>query len=106
MEGNPFAAIAQIIEDTGGSAGRLIMRRGTILTVTPLTIDVGGITASGSELRINSAMLEHNETVVPTGVEPPSFEAAVTPKLSKGDTVIALTEDDQVFYILCKVVSV
>lgn len=106
MEGDPFAAIAQIIENLGGNTGRLIMRRGTIITVTPLTIDVGGITASGSELRINAAMLEHKETVVPTGVEPPSFEASVTPKLSKGDTVITLTEDDQVFYILCKVVSV
>ena len=55
---------------------------------------------------VNSALLEHNESFAPTGENPPSFEAKVTPKLAVGDTVILLTEDDQLFFVLCKVVSV
>jgi len=111
MEGNPFAELAEMLPEqqgkkSGSNTGKLIMRMGTVLTVTPLTVDVGGITASGNELRVNSAMLEHTETVVPSGETPPGFEASVTPVLSVGDTVLVLTEDDQLFYISCKVVSV
>ena len=82
------------------------MRRGEVLKVNPLEIDVGGITASGDELQVNASMLEQSETIVPVNPEQSSFEAKVTPKLSPGDNVLLLTTDDQVFYVLCKVVSI
>lgn len=103
MEDNPFSAFAQKLNRTDRG---LIARRGVIKSVSSLAIDVAGITASGTELMVNSTLLEHVESFVPTGKDPPSFEAKVTPKLSAGDTVLLLTEDDQLFYVLCKVVSV
>ena len=102
MEDNPFSAFAQKLNRTDRG---LIVRRGVIKSVTSLSIDVGGITANGRELMVNSALLEHEECFILTGDEPSSFEAKVTPKFSVGDTVLLLTEDDQLFYVLCKVVS-
>lgn len=103
MEGNPYSKLANMFG--GEKVGALILRRGSVRTVQPLSIDVGGITANSNELMINSAMLTHEEQVVPIGAEPPSFTAKVTPKLSAGDSVILLTEDDQTFYVVCKVVK-
>ncbi len=113
MEGNPYSAMAGLFgisnKNDGFGAG-LTMRRGSVLTVTPFTIDVkgraGSITASGSELMINESLLEHTENLVPTGETPAPFEAKVTPKLAAGDTVLLLTEDDQLFYVLCKAVTI
>ena len=113
MEGDPYTILAGLFDMSNkndGSGAGLTLRRGTVLTVTPLKIDVkgraGSITASGSELMINELMLEHTENLVPTGETPAEFEARVTPKLTAGDTVLLLTEDDQVFYVLCKVVTI
>ena len=106
MAGDPFTAIASFMENTVGSSGKLKIRRGTVLTVEPLTIDVGGITAEGDELQVNAAMLEHLVLIVPTNPNQSSFEAMVTPKLLKGDKVLLLTEDDQLFHVLCKEVGV
>lgn len=103
MEDNPFSAFAQKLNRTDRG---LIVRRGVIKSVSSLSIDVGGITANGRELMVNTSLLEHYESFVPTGQAPPRFEAKVTPKLFVGDTVLLLTEDDQLFYVLCKVVSV
>lgn len=111
MDSNPYSRFADMIKNPKGGTssekkgGTLLIRRGTVLTVSPLVIDVEGITASGSELMINASLLPHSESFVPTGMEPPNFEASVTPKLETGDTLLLLTEDDQLFNILCKVVT-
>ena len=110
MEDDPYSSLAGMLGGKKGSGAGLVMRRGTVLTVTPLKIDVksraGSITASGSELMINELMLEHTERLVPTGETLAAFVAQVTPKLTAGDTVLMLTEDDQLFYVLCKAVTI
>lgn len=80
MEDNPYSKIMEMAQPQ--NAG-LIMRRGTVRSISPLVIDVAGITISGDELYVNSDIL-----------------------FAHGDTVIMLTEDDQTFYVLCKVVGV
>ena len=110
MEDDPYSTLAGMWGGKKSSGTGLTMRKGTVLKVSPLAIDVkgraGSITASGSELMINELMLEHAESLAPTGETPVPFEAKVTPKLSAGDTVLLLTEDDQLFYVLCKAVTI
>lgn len=89
MEENPYSEIAGMLQAPDGV---LIMRRGTVLKVTPLTIDVGGIKILGDELQVNSTVIEQMVS------EPP--------RILKGDTLLLLTTDDQVFNVLCKVVNV
>lgn len=111
MDVNPYSRFADMIKNpkretsSEKKSGALLMRRGTVLTVSPLVIDVEGIAVSGNELMINAALMPHSESFSPTGLEPPNFEATVTPKFEAGDTVLLLTEDDQLFYVICKAVS-
>jgi len=84
MEGNPYARFWEAFNNPGAG---LIPRQGSVLRVSPhIEINVkskgGGITVSGTELMINADL-----------------------SLTAGENVLLLTEDDQLYFVLCKVVS-
>jgi hypothetical protein len=87
MEGNPYSKMAQILKNR--SAAGLFMYKGTVTSATPLILSVAGITVASQELMINGSLIKSDQTIA----------------LEIGDTVLLLTADDQLFYILCKVVS-
>lgn len=84
MEGNPYSAFAAAFapREQGG------FFVGTVTSAEPLQVDVGGISVSGGSLWVNEALGKLPELA-----------------LKAGDQVVLLSEDDQVFYLLCKVVS-
>ena len=79
------------------------MRLGTVLSASPLKIDVGGTGQEAGRFYIAARLLDgHSEQVTVSGTE-----ATVTrrgPALARGDTVLLLTDDDQTFYLIDKVV--
>ena len=81
MEGNPFARMAEVMSK---KENHLMMYRGAVTMLSPLTIDVSGVTISGSELMLNADLVN---------------------SCSVGDAVLLLTADQQLFYAVCKVVS-
>lgn len=83
MEDNPYAALFGIMKPP---ENQLTLYQGKVIKASPLTIDAAGITLSGNELMVNTSIFQLN--------------------ISDGDTVLLLTTDQQVFYVLCKVVSV
>lgn len=84
MEDNPFAVLAGMLKS--GNDNQIFLYQGKIVKVSPLTINVAGITLSGNELMVNASILSGD--------------------ISIGDTVLLLTVDQQLFYVICKVVSV
>lgn len=84
MEDNPYAVLANMLRQSNNN--QLSLYRGKVIKTAPLTIDVAGITLSGNELMVNASIL--------------------TGDISVGDTVLLLTVDRQLFYVICKVVSV
>lgn len=83
MEDNPYALLANMMRPP---ENQLSLYQGKIIKVSPLTINVAGITLSGNELMVNASILSGD--------------------ISIGDTVLLLTVDQQLFYVICKVVSV
>lgn len=100
MEDNPYSKLVSLLKPPDN---QLTLYRGEIVKISPLTISVGSITVSGNELMVNASMLKYN-----ADISIPNFSgsAGITPALSIGDTVLLLTVDDQLFYVLCKVVRV
>ena len=102
------------------------MRLGTVLTTAPLTVRVAGLTQPAAALRINERLVKGAKWKTKT-ISPDSdyslLSGAVTGQihsddtvideavveqlkldLEPGDEVLLLTEDDQVFFIIMKVV--
>lgn len=83
MNGNPYSEILGVFRDqVKGEAQTLRLRQGVVKHTRPLSVSVAGATLPASSFRVNADSL-----------------------LSAGDTVLLLTEDDQIFYILMKVVN-
>lgn len=109
MEGNPYSAFAAAFSprEQGG------FFVGTVTAAEPLQVDVGGISVSGGSLWVNAALLQREYQAaisLPSHPEAPFAEPDGTVTLKElpfavGDRVMLLTEDNQVFYLLCKVVS-
>ena len=98
MEDNPYSIFVNKFKPI---SNQLTMYIGEVTNISPLTISTAGITLSGDELRVNAAMLKHNALIsMPDKTE----NSEITPDLAVGDTVILLTVDTQLFYVLCKVV--
>jgi len=114
-------------EGVKGGKAKQMLRIGTVTSAAPLVIQAGGIPLSGSDLYVNRALLGHEEKVslldvtgtldatcdcqqgsmkkleatggmLSTGISHPV-------SLAPGDTVALLSEDDQTFIVLCKVVK-
>lgn len=79
--GNPYARMAALMRPESGGSG-VKMRLGTVTQREPLEVVVAGIRLPKETLRVNCQL-----------------------ELDARDTVLLLTEDDQIFYILMKVVD-
>lgn len=114
MEDNPYSKILGIMRRQGQNAAPVTFSTGTVLSVSPLSVRVGGLTMSGAELLINPQLLKgYKRKVYVTEVNPveplPSCKCKteyLDDGLQPGDTVALLTLDSgQQFIVLCKVVS-
>ncbi len=129
MEGNPYQKMLDIMKNEAKSIQKTWLRVGEVVKVDPLTIRIAETEQSGNHLWINEQIQnEHKETVsfVGTGSltgqlngnrttfsmdeEIPDERIRVQGEnvlkncLRVGDKVLTLSEDDQIFYVLCKVV--
>lgn len=123
MHGDPYSELAR--QETPNES--VIIRLGTVLTVSPLSISVGKLPIEAENLRVNASLLptpmetdftfEDGEAQGTIKMEE-TFEAGFTfesgeatgtirlkEPLKPGDRVLLYSEDDQVFYIICKVVT-
>lgn len=114
MEDNPYSKMLGIMRRQGKSAVPITFSTGAVLSASPLSIQVGGLTMSGAELLVNPQLLKgYKRNVSVTEVEPeeplPSCKCKteyLDDELQPGDTVALLTLDEgQRFVVLCKVVS-
>ena len=97
----------QAISRDGQPGPPVWMRLGTVLSALPLKVDVGGTPQEAGKFYIVSRLLDgHSEQVTVSGPEY-AGNATVTqrgPVLACGDLVLLLTDDDQTFYLIDKVV--
>lgn len=85
-------------------------KAGKVLSVSPLQVDIGGIVAEGEKLWVNDALLLESleaEITLPSKdiSEKDGTIKRKKPYLQTGDRVLLLSDDDDVFYLLCKVVT-
>ena len=84
MDGDPYARMAELMRGVGGQsgAGGVRLYQGTVAQTEPLEVSTAGLRLPAGALRLCSGL---------------SLEAE--------DPVLLLTEDDQIFYIIAKVVD-
>ncbi|WP_455581211.1 DUF2577 family protein [Dysosmobacter sp.] len=124
-----FERIYEAMRKAGGEAARkgaVRLRLGTVLTPSPLAVDVGGTTQEAARVYLCSRLARgHAETLSLKGgaggfsanggthavsIDAGSFTligtaaAQAEPVLRTGDQVLLLTDDDQTFYLIDKVV--
>lgn len=92
-----------------GIAGAPVwIRQGTVISASPLKVDVGGTAQEAGRFYIAQRLLDgYSEQVTVSGLEY-GGSATVTqrgPVLARGDLVLLLTDDDQTFYLIDKVVQ-
>jgi hypothetical protein len=116
MPGDPYTRLLGTMRRTGGDAakkGAVNFRLGTVLTPSPLTVDVAGTEQDASHFYVADRLQKgHEETVSLSGYTDSGGTIEVTkgtlaakePVLKAGDLVALLTSDDQTFIILDKVV--
>ena len=106
MTGNPYSEMARVF--TSAESG-FLLRFGIITGVSPLVVNVGGLTVSGDALFCNAELLsepQKAEIHLPgCQIAEPSGCITLPLSLKVGDRVLLYSDHDQVFYILCKVVS-
>ena len=84
-DGNPYSRMVSVMQaDAGAADDPAKLRVGTVARREPLEIVVAGLNQPAEALKINRNLRNSLET---------------------GDTVLLLTEDDQLFYVLMKVVD-
>lgn len=104
------------------------VRTGVVVSVSPLAVNTGGITLSGSDLLVNADLLPRTRQVQltePEGIIEAMATGAASGTLildleeagilctaveqdgalAVGDRVVLISEDNNVFVVLCKVVS-
>lgn len=102
---NPYQVIVEIMDKRRNQAQRATYRLCRVLSVSPVVLEVAGTRQSGN-IKCNSALLAGEKRTVDTGGGAALMELkAVSAALKPGDTVLTLSEDDQEFIIICKVVS-
>lgn len=109
-KGNPFIEMANMIGEKKGSALTLV--RGTVVAVNPLTIDGAGLkNLSGDALLVSADLTQVRKGTISgtgsgsAGSVTVSGTCELPAPLQKGDQVLMLTVDYQVFYVFCKVVG-
>ncbi|WP_295581092.1 DUF2577 family protein [uncultured Oscillibacter sp.] len=129
MEGDVFEKLYRLMRRAGGEesrAGGLRLRLGTVRAADPLQVDVGGTAQEAARFYIAQRLLRgfrervtlsggtggftanggtHSVSLVAGTLLVSDTELATAePVLRAGDRVLLLTEDDQTFYLLDKVV--
>lgn len=109
MDGNPFIQLAGMI-GAGKPADGLKLLRGSVVRMAPLTVRTAQLTVSGSALWINAELVTKRTgpfVGIAEGLPPMRVTGTcnIDGILKQGDSVLLLTTDYQVFYIICKVVS-
>lgn len=104
---DPYSRLAQGTREAQ-SAG-LTLRLGVVAGLSPLTLTVAGLTITQG-IFVNPDLLEQGRTGrvrLPTA-QIDEADASLTLKgtLQLGDRVVLLSDEDQIFYILCRVVRV
>lgn len=108
----------------GAQAGRLRLRLGTVRAVSPLSVEVAGTEQEAERFYICHRLVRgHAERVSPEGAltiyascpmgshtSADIYSGGLTVTLTEsplrvGDTVLLLTDDDQTFYLIDKVVQ-
>lgn len=130
MKENPYSAMAGLMAEAGrpkGLAKPIRLLRGTVLSADPLKVDVAGTVQEAERFYISHRLLNgHEETVSLKGgaggfdanggthkvslvADTLTVEGTVMrqaePVLKPQDEVLLLTEDDQYFYLIDKVVK-
>lgn len=83
MEGNPYARALELIQhETGAEPIRI--RLGTVVKLSPFIVRVGGLELPSSEFRMDKRL---------------------SGALKAGSRLLLLTEDDQIYYIICEVIN-
>lgn len=108
---DPYSEIYSMMRSApgDGQAGAPIhIRLGKVLSASPLKVDVAGTTQEAGRFYAASRLLEgHTAKVDIRGENMTLADAMVIragPGLAAGDRVLLLTEDDQTFYLMDKVV--
>ena len=126
MANDSYGKLYQAMRQAGREAARsgaLRLRQGTVLAVNPLKVDVAGTPQEAARFYIADRLRQgHTEKVSPAGSLAVSASCGygshqnagvsggtltvttAAPVLQKGDLVLLLTDDDQTFYLIDKVV--
>ena len=133
MEGDPFSQFHRMLGGKIEAGRQTIVRQGLVLSAEPLSIKAGGlpIPLDGSCVWVNESLVrEHRQKLAleelsgslegqgscsdggtvsgfsVTGGTVETQARLIEPLLRAGDQVVLLSEDDQQFYLICKVVRV
>lgn len=103
---DPYGQMARAFTKMDNSGS---FRFGTITGVSPLTVNISGLSISGEALFINQNLIpqpQKAEISLP-GSQISESEGSITfsEPLKTGDRVFIYSDNDQIFYIICKVVS-
>lgn len=117
MAGDPCSRLLKLMRTEGSGAaqeGALRITLGTVLSTSPLTLDVAGTLQEAERVYICARLLQgHMEQAALSGLTCATgtvdgSEAVLEvrePILKAGDTVLLLTNDNQTFYLMDKVVQ-
>ena len=127
MNTDPYASFVEAMRISGAEEAQkhaLHMILATVLTVNPISIDVGGTTQEASRIYVSSHLMPgYTETVSASGSLQISASCLMgshsgmtinggtlilkqtQPILKAGDQVIVLTDDNQIFILFSKVVK-
>ena len=86
-------------------SGSLTLRLGQVAGISPLSVEVAGLTFTEG-LWVNPELLEQpRQAELSLPGETLTGSLTVKELLQPGDRVVLLSDGDQVFYVLCKVVT-
>lgn len=96
---NPYVNIAQLLVQ--GKQG-LRSTVGVVAAASPLVVNADGMPLSGSDLRVNAALLARD---IPVTLDGRSGTARFASELTVGTRVLLLTDDGQTYDVICRVVN-
>lgn len=108
MEENPYSAFWGAVREDWEDRRLPVFRLGTVVSAEPLVIQCGGLALDQGDLVVNRTLLRgRKEQLRLTGPEKTVEAEAelLEPILAPGDQVAMVTEDNQLFALLCKVVK-
>lgn len=106
MQGDPYSVLVQALTKEQNAP---LLRFGTVESVSPMRIGIGGISIGGDSLYLNAELTgdvqDISLTLPASGISEQSGQLQYHEPLKTGDRVLCYSDDDQVFYLICKVVQ-